>query len=321
MKPLLLITGFLGAGKTTLLRGLLQRLHARGLAADVILNDYENAAIDAATLREGLASLAPISASCACCDSLGGLLQLCQAAGNSRGDLVLIELNGTADPLPLLETFTLLESRLGLWPRWQIGVVDARHWGRRGSLEPLEWRQIETATHWQLTHESGLPHNLCDSLAQSVADLNPHATRTDPDQLADALTQAIGMDPASSGKNRLFRFRPADEKADRHPVQHLTHAFTGVQVPLGGRFRENQVRQFLEALPEVVIRAKLLTRLTERPGARWLFERTARHPVPEPVDVPDIEHVPSSLVCIGPDLDPEAIRALATAHFGPTVSI
>ncbi|MEM9017829.1 MAG: GTP-binding protein, partial [Verrucomicrobiota bacterium] len=47
-KPLLFITGFLGAGKTTFLRALLEELHGLNLTADVILNDYENADIDAA---------------------------------------------------------------------------------------------------------------------------------------------------------------------------------------------------------------------------------------------------------------------------------
>ncbi|MEM7799590.1 MAG: GTP-binding protein, partial [Chloroflexota bacterium] len=79
-KPLLFITGFLGAGKTTLLRDLLEELRKHGRSADVILNDYENAEIDAATLPEHTASIAPIAASCACCGSLDDLVQLSVAA-------------------------------------------------------------------------------------------------------------------------------------------------------------------------------------------------------------------------------------------------
>ena len=51
-KPLLIISGFLGAGKTTLLRRILAELDARELRSDVILNDFENATIDAATLNK-----------------------------------------------------------------------------------------------------------------------------------------------------------------------------------------------------------------------------------------------------------------------------
>ena len=50
-RPSLMVTGFLGAGKTTFMRSLLVDLHRRQIAADVILNDYENAEIDAGTLR------------------------------------------------------------------------------------------------------------------------------------------------------------------------------------------------------------------------------------------------------------------------------
>ena len=137
-KPLLFITGFLGAGKTTLLRALLNKFNQLDQTADVILNDFENAEIDAATLPKSKASIFPLAASCACCDSLDDLVKLCLAAQKSEGDALLIELNGTADPLPLLETFTLLEEKMPFAPRWQVAVVDARHWGQRKQFDALE---------------------------------------------------------------------------------------------------------------------------------------------------------------------------------------
>ena len=66
--PLVLVTGFLGAGKTTFLRALLAELASRNITADVILNDYGNAALDAASLAEHAASLLPLAGSCACCE-------------------------------------------------------------------------------------------------------------------------------------------------------------------------------------------------------------------------------------------------------------
>ncbi|MDP4792509.1 MAG: CobW-like GTP-binding protein, partial [Verrucomicrobiales bacterium] len=69
-KPLLFLTGFLGAGKTTLLRALLNEYRESGRSADVILNDFENAELDASTLPPGaapIAPIAPIAPSCACC--------------------------------------------------------------------------------------------------------------------------------------------------------------------------------------------------------------------------------------------------------------
>ena len=109
-KPLLFITGFLGAGKTTLLRGLLDELKALNRTADVILNDFENAEIDASTLQGEATSIFPIAASCACCGSLEDLVKLCLAAQSSESDIMLIELNGTADPLPVGSVHRCTES-------------------------------------------------------------------------------------------------------------------------------------------------------------------------------------------------------------------
>jgi G3E family GTPase len=50
--PLLLVAGFLGAGKTTFLRALLPALARRGLRARVLLNDFQNARVDGATLAD-----------------------------------------------------------------------------------------------------------------------------------------------------------------------------------------------------------------------------------------------------------------------------
>lgn len=60
----------------------------------------------------------------------------------------------------------------------------------------------------------------------------------------------------------------------------------------------------LESLPPVVVRAKALVRLRDRPGSRWLFGRSTDDPVGEPYEVGGLAKAPSSLVCIGPGLDP-----------------
>ncbi len=49
--PTILFVGFLGAGKTTFLREILPHLEARGLVPYVLINDYQNARVDASSLR------------------------------------------------------------------------------------------------------------------------------------------------------------------------------------------------------------------------------------------------------------------------------
>ena len=300
-KPLLFLTGFLGAGKTTLLRGILTESQNLGRSCDVILNDFENAEIDAATLPSYAASIAPIAASCACCDSFGDLVELALAAQASRGDALLVELNGTADPLPWLESFTLLEEKLPFVPRWQVAVIHARNWGRRGEYAALERRQLETATHWVLTHAESLTARELKALARAVASVNPHAKRSHAHGLAADLHIARGGPEAVSYLSG---------GGHRHDHTHaLSHRFTGCQVPLPGRYRSEDLIALLESLPPVVVRAKALVRLQDRPS-RWLFGRCTDDPVGEPYEVDGLAKAPSSLVCIGPGLDPAAIRAL-----------
>jgi G3E family GTPase len=145
VKPLLLVSGFLGAGKTTFLRRMLATLDETEFYADVILNDFANAEIDTATLRGPSATtVSPIAAGCACCESLDELVFLCKSVYRSKANIILLELNGTADPLALLESFALMGDRLPFSPRLQICIIDARHWGKRNEFSLLEQRQLET---------------------------------------------------------------------------------------------------------------------------------------------------------------------------------
>ncbi|MDA7921477.1 GTP-binding protein [Verrucomicrobiales bacterium] len=312
-KPLLFITGFLGAGKTTLLRALLNEFNRRGKTADVILNDYENADIDASTLPESSASIFPLAASCACCDSLDDLVKLCLAAQKSEGDALIIELNGTADPLPLLETFTLLEEKMPFSPRWQVGIVDARYWEKREAFGALQVRQVETATHWMLTHAEGLTTDETEKITESVEVTNPYAVRVDAARLADELAAAEDVNT-----KRVHGSQSHEHGSNSiHDHEHaLSHRFTGCQIPLPGRYRVEQMIRFMESLPDEVVRAKALVKLSEEPGPRWLFERTGRHPVEQPVKVDSLRKVSASLVCIGPGLNPSALREMVMNSFG-----
>ncbi|MDF1738724.1 MAG: GTP-binding protein [Verrucomicrobiales bacterium] len=314
-KPLLFITGFLGAGKTTLLRALLDEYKRLDLTADVILNDFENAEIDASTLPESEASVFPLAASCACCDSLDELKNLCLAAQTGRGDALFIELNGTADPLPLLEAFTVMEKEMPFSPRWQVAVVDARYWRKRKEFDALETRQVETATHWILTHREGLSDEEIDLIVQSVEETNQYATRIDASRLAGEI-EAAAMQPLRAKEDSSWR---VGESGGEHLHDHehaLSHRFTGCQIPLPGRYRSSQMVRFLESLPAEVLRAKALVKLSEAPGYRWIFERTGRHPVGEPLKGDIFSKASPSLVCIGPALDPVLLREMVREHFG-----
>jgi len=312
-KPLLLIAGFLGAGKTTLLRGLLSELSRNGIRADVILNDIANADLDAASLDPNeAASIAPLAASCACCDSLDELATLCGTAARSDGDLLVIELNGTADPLALLESFTLLEARLPFSPKLLVGVIDIRQWGARGELTPLERRQMNAAGLHVLSHTDQADGDELSRTRATISHTFPHSRQITAGQLADCLIQGTALSAAIPDGPGVRE--PTDHHQD--DVHLLSHQVKGCQIPLPPKLRRSAIEGLLERLPAEVLRAKALVKLVEEPGTRWLFERSGDEVSPSPIPVPGITRLSPSLLCIGIRLDPEPIRRLVSDQFG-----
>lgn len=314
-KPLILLTGFLGAGKTTFLRNLLKATALSQLRADVILNDYENAHLDSETLRDTAATVEPIAASCACCEGLDFLIDLSVSASASRNDLLFIELNGTADPLPLLESFTLLESKLLRQPRWQVCILDARNFGKSKENRTLRELQLETASHFYLSHTDAITAVERNILYTRIRAINPGASETTPELLASGLSKLSNRlawtSPAqpSSTKNLLF---PNNSKHHGH----LAHQFTGCQILLPETVRRDDLWAWLASLPRNVIRAKALISTPDEPDIRRLFERVGIELMADPLKVPISPRVPSSAILIGPDLDPEEILASAKRILG-----
>lgn len=308
-RPLVLITGFLGAGKTTFLRDLLGQVKSQNLTADVILNDYENATLDAETLHGKAESIAALAASCACCDGLSDLVQLAVTAQATRSSVLVVELNGTADPLPLLEAFTLLESKLHFRPRWQVCVVDARHFGKRKEFSALEILQLHTASHFVISHTAGVDR---PPLVEQIRSINPHATEITAARLSSHLAENIAaMRPSVSYGQQ------EDVKLPHRHGHALAHAFTGCQIILPPRVHPKTILGWLRALPDSVYRAKALVSLVNSPDVRHLFERVAGDIMPEPLEVPISQRVPPSAILIGPKLDPTALLELSHQHFGP----
>ena len=318
-KPLLFVTGFFGAGKTTLLRSLAAGLRKRGYSADVILNDYADARLDAATLECYAASIAPIAASCACCGGLEEFMSLCRSASQASGDILLIELNGSADPLPILETFTVSATELDLSPRLQVNLVDGRHWGQRDRWTPIEKRQLETSGAWILSHRESINDEREKAVTDGIRAAAPCAAETNLEGLLDTLIQQIKGEaphslPGTSPPGGDTPSSRGDLISDT--VHQLTHHFEGWTVPLPGRVRQRSVEKLLADLPDWVVRIKVLVKLIENPGDKWLFQRSGTDPVSEPVRVTGAEHISNSLICIGPKPDSEIINELICKHFG-----
>lgn len=321
VRPLVMLTGFLGAGKTTLMRRTLDALAVRELRADVILNDHENASLDCETLRGHAATVTALAGSCVCCEGLDELTDLLLTSSRTRHALLFVELNGTADPLPLLETFTVLESRFLLQPRWQVCVLDARLFGKRTAFRDLEALQLETASHYHLAHTEKLTPVRELHLRKHLHSINPKATEID----APALAENLAMVLAGSRRHTVAP-RPRTQFSRSgiphlHSRHHLAHEFTGCQILLPEPLKATDLFAWLAALPDSVIRAKALVRTTEIPDYRMLFERVGTEISPEPFRVPIRDTVPSSAILIGPDLNPPELLETTRRILDPACSL
>ena len=309
---MILLTGFLGAGKTTLLRELLTATQDAGLQADVILNDYANAKLDSATLEEFAKSVEPLTATCACCEGLDFLLELSIKSAKSKSDVLFVELNGTADPVPIVESFTLLEEKLQVHPRWQVCVIDVRHFDQRGAYRDIEKLQLQTASHIYLSHVSSSAAT--DSILEKIREVNAHATivhKEDLLKMTVAMAEAKKRLVLKSSSGAIEDALSLIEKPDTH---HKTHEFTSCQILLPAHSSEKVVRTWLAALPSGVIRAKVLIGISERPDGRYLFERVGTEISLDAQLVKLGKSVPNSAILIGPDLDLKVLQELTDSH-------
>lgn len=99
--PLVLVAGFLGSGKTTFLQSLMRELKEMGVGFSVVVNDFENAEVDAARLRAIGAEVQAISGSCVCCSSLNEFLLTLRDIEVPEDGVLLVEANGASDQIAL----------------------------------------------------------------------------------------------------------------------------------------------------------------------------------------------------------------------------
>ena len=191
--PLVLITGFLGAGKTTLLRELLIAIRGAELESDVILNDYADANLDSATLEELATSIEPLTAVCACCEGFDFLLEMAVKSADSDSDLLFIELNGTADPVPIVEAFALLEEKMKRHPRWQICVINPQLFGSREGYADIENLQLQTASHVYFSHTD--EGSASEEVIAKIRAVNPEVSILTNTELKEMVVSALSLNP------------------------------------------------------------------------------------------------------------------------------
>ena len=176
MEALITIVGFLGAGKTTLIKQLLNRCIEEGRVPFVILNDYENASLDARQLTRRLdaKNVMALSGSCICCSGIEELRNYVNSIPRRDKGITLIEANGTSDACTL-NGFLGVGLKAHFLPPVQVSVVDVKNWQKRKSYNELEANQVQVSSLIVLTHTDKVKPEREAAVIENLKTLNPLA--------------------------------------------------------------------------------------------------------------------------------------------------
>ena len=312
MIPLVLMAGFLGAGKTRFLTTIIPQLLARGVRVRIVLNDFENAKIDAARLGELDALVTPLNGECVCCGSLRELLDTLQSVPHDPGSVMLIEANGATETDELLGYLTTDTTLTRFTLPLQLTVIDAARWQKRWWNNALEAAQTTTATHVYLNWTDRLSPNRRRAVELSVATVNARAAFTTPAEFAGTL-QALAESVRDTERRRTLGVA----QVHRHGRGH-THPFGSVALPLPRLVERTRFLTFVQALPPAVVRAKGLVRFADRPADMFVWNRVpGRKKVQLDESSPHADAEATALfIGVGMSLDDleSRIATLASAH-------
>jgi len=284
--PLVLIAGFLGAGKTRFLTDVIPLLYARGIRVRVVLNDFENADVDAARLSALDALVTPLNGECVCCGSLRELMDTLRAVPADPGSVMLIEANGATQADELLGHLTT-DRRLSQFALpLQLTVIDAGRWQKRWWHNALEAAQTRTATHIQLNWTARLSPTRLRAVEEKVRTVAPHADFTTPTRFADAMAKlsselretvdrgsAIATSAATEHASEMAHPQLTSHQSASHQATSHLHPFASASLPLPHVVARDAFLQFVRSLPPEVIRAKGLVRFDDKPNQMFVWNR------------------------------------------------
>lgn len=256
MESIITIVGFLGSGKTTLLRYLVESFIERDWNPYVILNDYENANMDAQQFREqlNLNTIKPLSGSCICCSGIVELRETVNRIPKRKNGITLIEANGTSDACTLMEFLGVGLSERFL-PPIQISVVDVKNWQKRGEHNELEANQIQVSSLLVLTHTDETDLERQQLVSKDLKRLNPTAEIITTEDLNVLL---------------LPKIIPSKNIAQK--LEHRKAHWASSSIDLPNLASENSIYKICESIPKSILRIKGCTQIGNQENYTY-FER------------------------------------------------
>ncbi len=256
MEAILTIVGFLGAGKTTLLKHIIDDFSAKGWQPFIVLNDYENAYMDAQRFTKQVEdkTIKALSGSCICCSGIMELREVVNRIPEREKGITLIEANGTSDASTLVEFLGVgLHERF--LPPVQIAVVDVKNWQKRGEHNTLEAIQIQVSSLIVLTHLDTVSETRQSKVIKALKALNPYAEIS--------TMKAIDV-------TLLPKLLPATHTADA--FDHLKAHWASCAVDLPHLPDTACIYTICEALPKTILRVKGCTKIGDETHYTY-FER------------------------------------------------
>ena len=259
MEPIIVLVGFLGAGKTTVLKHLIKKLLKESWDPFVILNDYENAAVDS---QQFLSFLEPnqiqaLSGSCICCSGINELRLQVNSIPKRKKGITLIEANGTTDAMALME-FLGVGLNKNFLPPVQISVVDCRKWQQRNYYNDIELSQVLVSSLVFLNHLEDLSVKDLDKVKKSISELNRSALFKSWCDFE--LSDLINLSPAKKHTYRLD-----------HKRTHWASSSASLPDPLSS----NALQKIIASLPNEILRVKGCTKL-DKDTHYTHFEKTPK---------------------------------------------
>lgn len=290
MEAIIAVVGFLGAGKTTLLKKMVSSFVDQKWSPYLILNDYENAHLDAQYFVNELASncVKPLSGSCICCSGIQQLRDFVNRVPEREKGITLVEANGTSDSVALMEFLGVgVEKRF--LPPVQVSVVDVKNWQKRGEHNELERHQIMMSSLIVLTHLERSDEVRKKEVVLQIRALNPKAKLLDIDKVeVDLLPELL----------------PVENKTEA--FQHKKAHWSSASVDLPVLKDENSIRIICNAIPKTILRVKGCVQL-EGESTYTYFER-----IPDgEIKIRPFNGVPvtgTKLLSIGSGSSPEVLQ-------------
>lgn len=290
MEAIITVVGFLGSGKTTLLRHLINNYASKGYSPFVVLNDYENANLDAQQFLDQLDSkqVRALSGSCICCSGINELREFINRIPQRTKGITLIEANGTSDACSLM-SFLGVGLNERFLPPIQISVVDVKNWQTRDENNDLEVNQIQVSSLIVLTHIENVSEERKNFVIKELNKFNPTAEILMMNEIDVTLLPKL-----LPSKNKFQKF------------DHLKAHWSSCSVDLPNLPNTSYIYDICNSLPVSIMRIKGCTQIGDKKEFVY-FERIPNGKI----SIRPFNGVPitgSKLLTIGPGSEPSLLE-------------